>query len=127
MSFVAAPINPAASQRELLVQLLLLVDAGMTDLSQRIQAMSQIVTDTAAAEAALNAKIDTLLGLVQPALDGLRSQLAAAQAQVAALQAGDAADATALQTTLTAANAEATKVQAAIDALSPPPPPPAAP
>ena len=113
-------INPAASDRELLVQLLLLVDAGFTDLLERLTTMSQIVTDTAAAVAAENTKVDQLIALIQPALQSLRDALAAALAQVAALQAGDAADAAVLSGTLTAANDEVVKVQAAIDALTPP-------
>lgn len=82
--------------------------------------MSQVATDTQAAVAALDAKVDTLIAAVTPALQTLRDALAAAQAQVAALQAGDAADAATLTATIAAADAEAVKVQTAIDALGTP-------
>lgn len=130
MSFVAAPINPAASERELLVQLLLLVDTGFTDINERLTTMTQIATDTAAAVAAENTKVDALIAAIQPAIQSLRDALTAAQAQAAtlqtqlsAVQADQAADATTLQTTLAAANDEAGKVQAALDALGTPTPP----
>lgn len=120
-------LNPAASERELLVQLLQLVDANQTATIERLITMSQIATDTAAKVAELDAKVDTLIGLVQPSIQTLRDQLAAAQAQVAALQAGDAADLATLQGTLDAASAEVGKVDAAIATLTPPPPPAPAP
>lgn len=93
-------------------------------LTNGVQLMSQPVTDTAAAVSALDTKVDTLIAAVTPALQTLRDSLAAALAQVAALQAGDAADAAALGETIAAANTEAGKVQAAIDALNPPAPAP---
>lgn len=89
-------------------------------LLERTQTMSQVVTDTQAAVAALDAKVDTLIAVVTPALATLAASLAAAQAQVAALQAGDAADAAALAVTIADAQSEAVKVQTAIDALTPP-------
>lgn len=91
---------------------------------ERLTTMSQVADNTAAAVAAENAKVDQLIALIQPTLQTLRDSLAAALAQVAALQAGDAADAVTLQATLDAANAEVVKVQAAIDALTPPVPAP---
>lgn len=51
---------------------------------------------------------------------GLRAANAALQAQVDALRAGDVADAATLQVTLDASAAEVVRVQAAIDALTPP-------
>lgn len=91
----------------------------LTALTVGVQLMSQPVTDTAAAVTALDSKVDTLIALVQPALATLSAELAAAQAQVAALLAGDAADASALAGTIAEAQAEAVKVQTAIDALTP--------
>jgi hypothetical protein len=90
-------------------------------LTNGVQIMSQIATDTSAAVATQNAKIETLLGLVLPALDGLRAANAALQTQVDALKAGDTADAATLQATIDASTAETARVQAAIDALTPPP------
>lgn len=92
-------------------------------LLERLDTMSQIATDTSAAVTAENTKVDALIALITPALQSLRDALAAAQAQVASLQAGDAADATTLQATLASATAETAKVQTAIDALTPPPAP----
>lgn len=89
-------------------------------IAERIIAMSQVATDTGTAVAALDTKVDALIAAIQPGLQALQQQLAAAQAQIASLQAGDTADATALQGTIAAAQAETTKVQAAIDALTPP-------
>lgn len=92
----------------------------LTALTVGVQLMSQPVTDTAAAVSALDAKVDTLIALVQPALATLSAALAAAQAQVVSLLAGEAADASALAGTIAEAQAEAVKVQTAIDALTPP-------
>jgi septal ring factor EnvC (AmiA/AmiB activator) len=89
-------------------------------ISTGVQIMSDIATSTDAAVTDLDAKVDTFLAAVSPTIQGLRDALAAAQAQVAALQAGDAADAALLGGTLAHAQAEAAKVQAAIDALTPP-------
>lgn len=91
---------------------------------ERLQTMTQIASDTAAAVAALDSKVDTLITTVTPVLQTLRDALAAAQAQVAALQADAAADTTLLQETIAAAQSETDKVQAALDALNPAPPPP---
>lgn len=109
---MAISIDPGLSERQLLLLLL-----------ERQETMSQIATDTDAAVAALDTKVDALIALVTPSIQTLRDQLAAAQAQVAALQAGDAADLATLQGTLAAAQAEAGKVDAAIATLNPPPTP----
>lgn len=92
------------------------------------QIMTQLAQDTNAAVTAENTKVDQLLSLVQPAFKALQDQLAAAQAQAVDLQAkltaaqsDAAADATTLTGTLASAQAETAKVQAAIDALTPPP------
>jgi hypothetical protein len=90
---------------------------------ERLTAMSTTADQTAASVTSLDAKVDTLIALVTPSIQTLRDQLAAAQAQIASLQAGDAADAATLTGTIAAADAEAAKVQAAIDALTPPPAP----
>lgn len=116
-------INPAASERELLVQLLLAVDANQTLLLERLNQMTQIATDTNAAVLALDSKVDALIAAIQPAIAALTQQLAAAQAQVAALQADAAADTTTLQATIAEAQAQTAEVQAALDALTPTPPP----
>ncbi len=109
MPFTVTYTDPRdLSDRQLLLLLL-----------ERLTTMSQIATDTAAAVAALDAKVDTLIAAVTPALQTLRDSLAAALAQVAALQAGDAADRDALAATIADAQAEAVKVQNAIDALTP--------
>jgi septal ring factor EnvC (AmiA/AmiB activator) len=98
--------------------------ALLAALTTGVQIMSQTADQTATAVADLDAKVDALIGLVQPSIQTLRDQLAAAQAQVTALQAGDAADAATLSATIAAAQAEASKVQAAIDGLSTPAPTP---
>lgn len=89
--------------------------------------MSQVATDTSAAVSAENAKVDTLISLVQPAISALTVALAASQAQAAALQvqltasqSDAAADAAVLTGTLASAQDETAKVQAAIDALTTP-------
>jgi septal ring factor EnvC (AmiA/AmiB activator) len=87
---------------------------------ERLHAMSTVADNTAAAVAAENTKVDALIAAIGPGLQALRDQLAAAQAQIASLQAGDAADATTLTATIAAAQDEAAKVQAAIDVLTPP-------
>jgi phage I-like protein len=120
---MAIVINPAASERDLLVQLLLLLDKNHTIVTERLISMSQIATDTDAKVAELDAKVDTLIAAVTPSIQTLRDQLAAAQAQVATLQAGDASDLATLQGTLAAASTEVGKVDAAIAALTPTPGP----
>ena len=107
MPFSVTFTDPAAlSDRQLLLLIL-----------ERLTIMSTVADNTATAVTALNQKVDALIAAVTPALTTLRDQLAAAQAQVAALQAGDAADATELQATIAAAQDETAKVQSAIDAL----------
>lgn len=114
MAFSVTYTDPAQlSDRQLLLLIL-----------ERLTTMSTVADNTAAAVAALDAKVDTLIAVVTPALDTLRASLAAALAQIADLQAGDAADAATLSATISAADAEAVKVQAAIDALTPPAPTP---
>lgn len=113
-------IPPGASERELLVQLLQLVDANHTTTLERLITMSQIATDTAAAVTAENAKVDQLIALVSPTLQALRDALATANAEVARLTADATADTATLQGSLAAATDETAKVQAAIDALTPP-------
>lgn len=116
-------------------QLLELMFNQQTQILERLTTMSQIATDTNASVNTLDGKVDTLIGLVQPSIQTLRDQLAAALQQATALQAAltaaqsdAAADATTLTGTLQAANAEAVKVDAAIATLTPPTtptPPPA--
>lgn len=98
--------------------------ALLTALTQGQQLMATVADDTAAAVGDLDTKVDTLLSLVQPSIQSLRDQLAAAQALVQQLQAGDAAAGVTLTSTIAAAQAEATKVQTAIDAMTPVPPGP---
>lgn len=98
--------------------------ALLAALTTGVQIMSQTADQTASTVADLDAKVDTLLSLVQPSIQSLRDQLASAQAQIAALQAGDAADAATLSATISAAQVETAKVQAAIDQLTPPAPTP---
>lgn len=81
--------------------------------------MTQIATDTAAAVAGLDSKVDALIAAISPGVQALRDALQAAQTQITSLQAGEAADASTLQTTISAAQDEASKVQAVIDALTP--------
>lgn len=95
-------------------------NALLNAISLGVQIMSSTADNTAASVDNLDAKVDTLLALVTPSIQALRDALAAAQAQVASLQAGDAADAAKLSGTIAAADVEAAKVQAAIDALTPP-------
>lgn len=90
---------------------------------ERLDLMSDTAVATDASVTNLEAKVDSLIALVTPSIQTLRDQLAAAQALVASLQAGDAADATLLAGTLAGADAEAAKVQSAIDALTPTTPP----
>lgn len=111
------------STRQLLLLLLERQAQNHTTVLERLITMSQIATDTAAKVTELDAKVDSLIALVQPSIQALRDQLAAALAQVAELQAGDASDLATLQGTLAAASAEADKVDAAITALTPPPAP----
>lgn len=108
------------STRELLLYLIQQQSANHATTLERLTAMSTIATATDAAVANLDAKVDTLIALVTPSIQTLRDQLAAAQAQVAALVAGDAADLAVLTGTLANATAEADKVDAAIAALNPP-------
>ena len=89
-------------------------------LTNGVQIMNATADQTAAAVAALDAKVDAFIAAVQPAVTTLQQALAAAQQQIAALQAGDTAAAATLGTTVEAAVAETVKVQAAIDALTPP-------
>lgn len=89
-------------------------------LLERLTTMSTVADNTASAVTALDTKVDALIAAVAPAIQTLRDQLAAAQAQVIALQAGDAADTTTLQATIAAADAEAAKVDAAVAALGTP-------
>lgn len=88
------------------------------------QLMSATANQTAAAVTALDAKVDQFLALVAPQIATLQQSLATAQALIAQLQAGDAAAAVTLGTTVDSAVAETAKVQAAIDALTPPAPAP---
>lgn len=90
-------------------------------LTNGVQIMSATADQTASAVTALDAKVDQFLALVGPTVTSLQQSLATAQALIAQLQAGDAAAATTLGTTVDAAVAETAKVQAAIDALTPPP------
>lgn len=119
------PINPASSVRELLVQLLLLVDAGFTDFRERLDTMQQAIQSETAAEATLSAKVDLLLA----AFAAGKQQVADLQAQIAALQAQVAAgglgadDTAALSTALADMQAKA----AAIDTALTPPTAPTAP
>lgn len=85
--------------------------------------MTQIATDTQTAVAVLDSKVDTLITAIGPGVQALRDQLAAAQAQLAELQAAGAADVTTLQATIASAQGEAAKVDAAIAALTPAPAP----
>lgn len=85
-------------------------------ISTGVQIMSMTADQTSAA---LDAKVDNLIAAIQPGLQVLRDQLAAAQTQIADLQAGDAADVVTLTATIAAAQAETAKVQTAIDALTP--------
>ena len=85
--------------------------------------MSQTADDTKAAVDALDTKVDALIAAIQPGFQALRDQLASAQQQIAALQAGEAADLVTLQSTIANAQAEADKVDAAIATLTPPPAP----
>ena len=93
----------------------------LTSLIAGVQLMATTADDTKTAVDALDAKVDTLIGLVQPSIQTLRDQLAAAQSLVAQLQAGDAAAGVTLTSTIAAAQAEAAKVDAAIATLTPPP------
>lgn len=127
------PINPAASDRELLVQLLLLVDAGFTDLRERISTMSaqvdalqSTVTDLRAAVAALKPLLDTSVDLGNRAiakLEELSQQITAAQgdadaiARITADIGTTVADLRADQAEVTAGNAS---VQAELDKVTPP-------
>lgn len=95
--------------------------ALLTALTSGVQLIMSTADDTKAAVDSLDAKVDTLIGLVQPSIQTLRDQLAAAQALVAQLQAGDAAAGVTLTSTIAAAQAEAAKVDAAITTLTPPP------
>ena len=88
--------------------------------TEGFRTMSTVADNTASAVTTLDTKVDTLIAAIGPGIQALRDQLAAAQAQVTSLLAGDAADATTLQATITAALAEAAKVDAAITALTPP-------
>ncbi len=90
-------------------------------LTEGVQIMSMTADSTQATVTDLDTKVDTLISLVQPSIQALRDALAAAQTQIAALQAGDAADVVTLSATISAAQAEAVKVDAAIVALTPPP------
>lgn len=89
-------------------------------LTNGVQIMSQTADTTKTTVDALDAKVDELIAKVGPGLQTLRDQLAAAQTQIAALQAGDAADVATLSATISAAQDETAKVQAAIDALGTP-------
>lgn len=90
-------------------------------LTTGVQIMSATADQTKTAVDALDAKVEQFLALVAPTVTSLQQSLATAQALIAQLQAGDAAAATTLGTTVDAAVAETAKVQAAIDALTPPP------
>lgn len=116
LTSVDAKLNRIDLQNQQQTSLLVALTTG-------VQIMTQIATDTQAAVTALDAKVDTFIAAVNPALDALRAALAAAQAEVARLTADAAADTTTLQATIADANAETAKVQAAIDALTPPPAP----
>lgn len=93
----------------------------LTAIQAGVTIMNTTADDTKATVEALDAKVDQLISLVGPANQALRDQLAAAQAQIAALQTADAAEVATLTETIAAAQAESAKVQAAIDALTPPP------
>ena len=98
--------------------------ALLTSLVAGAKIMSTTADQTKATVDTLDSKVDTLIAGIQPGMQTLLAQLADAQTQIAALRAGDAADATTLQATIAAAQAEAAKVDAAIAALNPPAPTP---
>jgi hypothetical protein len=110
MAFSVTYTDPAQlSDRQLLLLLL-----------ERLDTLMATATDTKTALNALDAKVDQFLAAVQPVVTTLQQALTAAQAQISALQAGDTAAAATLGETVDAAVAETVKVQAAIDALTPP-------
>lgn len=88
---------------------------------ERLDTMATTADDTKAAVDALDTKVDALIAAITPALTNLQTQLKAAQDQLTALQTTNAADKVTLQTTISEAQAEATKVDAAITALTPTP------
>lgn len=88
---------------------------------ERLDTMATTADDTKAAVDALDTKVDALIAAITPALTNLQTQLKAAQDQLTALQTTSAADKVTLQTTISEAQAEATKVDAAITALNPTP------
>lgn len=87
---------------------------------ERQDILMATATETQAALDALDTKVDQFIAAVQPVVTTLQQALVAAQSQIAALQAGDAAAAVTLGTTVDTAVAETAKVQAALDALTPP-------
>lgn len=117
-------LSPGASERELLVQLLQLVDANHTTVLERLITMSQTITDEVAAETLLSAKVDLLLAAFaagRSQVADLITQTSALAAQIADLRANGVlteTDAAAL----TSATADMAAKAAAIDAALTPPP-----
>jgi hypothetical protein len=116
---MAATIDPSASRRELLVQLLLTVDANHATILERLQTMDQRIQTVIDGEAAERAQIELLIAAFQaqaPLLASLQQQIADLRAN------GFLTDEQAGALAATAANmaAEASKVSTV---LTPPPAP----